>query len=65
MGIITALLIAGGILQSKSFAIPMPVIVDAATAIALGDIFRWMENSKNYGFSINRSNSLPRGFVLK
>jgi hypothetical protein len=62
MGIITALLIAGGILQSKSFAIPMPVIVDAATAIALE---RWMENSKNYGFSINRSNSLPRGFVLK
>jgi inorganic phosphate transporter, PiT family len=35
MGIITALLIAGGILQSKSFAIPVPVIVVAASAIAL------------------------------
>lgn len=39
MGIITALLIAGGILQSKSFAIPVPVIVAAATAIALGTFF--------------------------
>jgi inorganic phosphate transporter, PiT family len=39
MGIITALLIAGGILRSKSFAIPMSVIVAAATAIALGTFF--------------------------
>jgi len=36
MGVITALLIAGGILQSKSFIIPVPVILAAASAIALG-----------------------------
>ena len=35
IGIITALLIAGRILQSKSFAIPVPVILAAASAIAL------------------------------
>ncbi|MFL6330996.1 MAG: hypothetical protein ACJ705_08285 [Nitrososphaeraceae archaeon] len=35
----TALLIAGGILQSKSFAIPVPVILAAASAIALGTFF--------------------------
>jgi inorganic phosphate transporter, PiT family len=36
MGVITALLIAGGILQSKSFIVPVPVILAAASAIALG-----------------------------
>jgi PiT family inorganic phosphate transporter len=39
MGIITALLIAGGILQSKSFIVPVPVILAAASAIALGTFF--------------------------
>ena len=36
MGVITALLIAGGLLHSKSFAIPIPVIIVAASAISLG-----------------------------
>ena len=36
MGVITALLIAGGMLQSKSFIVPVPVILAAASAIALG-----------------------------
>jgi inorganic phosphate transporter, PiT family len=36
MGVITALLIAGGILSSKSFVVPVPVILGAAIAMALG-----------------------------
>ncbi len=52
MGIITALLIAGGILQSKSFAIPMPVIVDAATAIALGTFFDGWRIVKTMAFRL-------------
>jgi len=36
MGVITALLIAGGLLHSKSFIIPTPVIIVAASAISLG-----------------------------
>jgi inorganic phosphate transporter, PiT family len=39
MGVITALLIAGGILHSKSFVIPIPVIIVAASAISLGTFF--------------------------
>jgi PiT family inorganic phosphate transporter len=36
MGVITALLIAGGLLHTKSFVIPIPVIIVAASAISLG-----------------------------
>jgi len=39
MGVITALLIAGGLLHSKSFVIPIPVIIVAASAISLGTFF--------------------------
>jgi PiT family inorganic phosphate transporter len=39
MGVITALLIAGGLLHSKSFVIPIPVIIVAAAAISLGTFF--------------------------
>jgi inorganic phosphate transporter, PiT family len=39
MGIITALLIAGGLLDSKSFVVPVWVILGAAGAIALGTFF--------------------------
>lgn len=35
MGVITVLLIAGGLLDSKSFAVPLTVILAAASAIAL------------------------------
>ncbi|MEW6604537.1 MAG: inorganic phosphate transporter, partial [Thermoproteota archaeon] len=35
MGVITALLIAGGMLQSESFVVPLWVIIGAAVAIAL------------------------------
>ena len=36
MGVITALLIAGGMLESKSFVVPSEVILASAFAIALG-----------------------------
>ena len=36
MGVITALLIAGGFLDSESFVVPIWVILGAATAIAIG-----------------------------
>lgn len=39
MGVITALLIAGGLLHSKSFVVPIPVIIVAASAISLGTFF--------------------------
>jgi inorganic phosphate transporter, PiT family len=39
MGVITALLIAGGFLHSKAFVVPTPVILVAASAIALGTFF--------------------------
>jgi inorganic phosphate transporter, PiT family len=37
--VITALLIAGGFLHSKAFVVPTPVILVAASAIALGTFF--------------------------
>jgi PiT family inorganic phosphate transporter len=52
MGIITALLIAGGILQSKSFAIPVPVILAAASAIALGTFFGGWRIVKTMAFRL-------------
>ena len=55
MGVITALLIAGGLLH-KSFAIPIPVIIVAASAISLGTF----ENNKNDGFPFNRPKTIPR-----
>jgi PiT family inorganic phosphate transporter len=39
MGVITALLIAGGLLESKNFVVPIWVIVGAASAMALGTFF--------------------------
>lgn len=39
MGVITALLIAGHMLHSNSFVVPIPVILAAASAIGLGTFF--------------------------
>ena len=52
MGVITALLIAGGILQSKSFIIPVPVILAAASAIALGTFFGGWRIVKTMAFRL-------------
>jgi inorganic phosphate transporter, PiT family len=52
MGVITALLIAGGFLSSKSFAVPIPVILISATAIALGTFFGGWRIVKTMAFKL-------------
>jgi inorganic phosphate transporter, PiT family len=52
MGVITALLIAGHILHSSSFVIPIPVIIAAATAIALGTFFGGWRIVKTVAFRL-------------
>jgi PiT family inorganic phosphate transporter len=52
MGIITALLIAGGMLHSKSFIVPIPVILVAASAIALGTFFGGWRIVKTMAFKL-------------
>jgi PiT family inorganic phosphate transporter len=52
MGVITALLIAGGILESKEFVVPVWVIVGAATAIALGTFFGGWRIVKTMAFRL-------------
>jgi inorganic phosphate transporter, PiT family len=52
MGVITALLIAGGMLHSKSFIVPVPVILAAASAIALGTFFGGWRIVKTMAFRL-------------
>jgi len=52
MGVITALLIAGGLLDSKSFVVPVPVIFLAATAIGLGTFFGGWRIVRTMAFKI-------------
>jgi inorganic phosphate transporter, PiT family len=52
MGVITALLIAGGFLDSKSFVVPISVILIAATAIALGTFFGGWRIVKTMAFKL-------------
>jgi PiT family inorganic phosphate transporter len=52
MGVITALLIAGGLLHSKSFAIPIQVIIVAASAISLGTFFGGWRIIKTMAFRL-------------
>jgi inorganic phosphate transporter, PiT family len=52
MGIITALLIAGGLLDSSSFHVPIPVILSAAGAIALGTFFGGWRIVKTMAFKL-------------
>ena len=52
MGVITALLIAEGFLDSKSFVVPIPVILIAATAIALGTFFGGWRIVKTMAFKL-------------
>jgi PiT family inorganic phosphate transporter len=47
-------LIAGGFLDSKSFAVPIPVILIAATAIALGTFFGGWRIVKTMAFKLTR-----------
>jgi PiT family inorganic phosphate transporter len=52
MGIITALLIAGGMLDSDQFAVPVWVIVSAAAAIAAGTFFGGWRIVKTMAFRL-------------
>lgn len=52
MGVITALLIAGGLLDSESFAVPTEVILAAAFAIALGTFFGGWRIVKTMAFKL-------------
>ena len=52
MGVITALLIAGGLLDSQSFIVPIEVILGAAFAIALGTFFGGWRIVKTMAFRL-------------
>ena len=52
MGVITALLIAGGFLDSESFVVPLQVILAAAFAIALGTFFGGWRIVKTMAFKL-------------
>ena len=52
MGVITALLIAGGYLDSHSFIVPVGVVLSAAFAIALGTFFGGWRIVKTMAFKL-------------
>ena len=52
MGVITALLIAGGFLDSQSFVVPVEVILASAVAIALGTFFGGWRIVKTMAFKL-------------
>ncbi len=52
MGVITALLIAGGMLDSQSFVVPIEVVLGAAFAIALGTFFGGWRIVKTMAFKL-------------
>ena len=52
MGVITALLIAGGFLQSNEFVVPLWVILSAAIAIGLGTFFGGWRIVKTMAFKL-------------
>src|ERR687895_1718637 len=54
MGVITALLIAGGFLDSESFVVPIWVILAAAAAIALGTFFGGWRIVKTMAFRLTQ-----------
>jgi inorganic phosphate transporter, PiT family len=54
MGVITALLIAGGFLDSESFVVPIWVILGAATAIAIGTFLGGWRIVKTMAFRLTQ-----------
>jgi PiT family inorganic phosphate transporter len=52
MGVITALLIAGGFMESKEFVVPVWVIIAAALAIGLGTFFGGWRIVKTMAFKL-------------
>ncbi len=52
MGVITALLIAGGLLEAKAFVVPLWVIIGAAAAISFGTFFGGWRIVKTMAFRL-------------
>src|SRR6476469_3487789 len=52
MGVITALLISGGVLDSKNFVVPVYVVLASAAAIALGTFFVGWRIIKTMAFGL-------------
>jgi PiT family inorganic phosphate transporter len=52
MGVVTALLIAGGMLQTERFVVPLWVIIGAAAAISLGTFFGGWRIVKTMAFRL-------------
>ena len=65
MGVIIALLIAGGFMNSDEFVVPTWVIVSAACSNISWNILGRMANSKNYGVPYYSSSSPIKVFALK
>jgi PiT family inorganic phosphate transporter len=64
MGVITALLISAGILDSKNFVVPVPVVLVSAAAIALGTFFGGWRIVKTMAFRLTTLKSF-QGFCAE
>ena len=49
MGVITALLISAGILDSKNFVVPVPVVLVSTGSYSTRHFLWWLANRKDYG----------------
>ena len=63
MGVITALLISGGVLDSKNFVVPVSVVLASAAAIALGTFLGGWRIIKTTAFGLY--SKIIMDFVLK
>jgi PiT family inorganic phosphate transporter len=63
MGVITALLIAGGFMGSEEFVVPTWVIISAASAISAGTFLGGWRIVKTMAFRITELK--PKVFALK
>ena len=64
MGVITALLISAGLLDSKNFVVPVSVVLASAAAIALGTFFGGWRIIKTMAFSLTTLKSF-QGFCAE
>ena len=60
MGVITALLISAGLLDSRNFVVPIPVILGCSRIDCIRDIFWRMANREDYGLQTNNSKIVSR-----
>ena len=64
MGVITALLISAGILDSKNFVVPVPVVLVSVAVIALGTFFGGWRIVKTMAFRLTTLKSF-QGFCAE